>query len=162
MVGAALHLILALLWVPVISQNIFDLADSAWTIGNGVNVSGVPGRLPSQAHIDLYAAKVIGDPLYGDNDYNQLWVQRSNWTYVSSPIHGLYVMHDICVANGATEPWTGTKTTGRKRIWFSMGSTHSHTLSSAAQGWVTRTTSFASSTSTSQTSWPHATRATLL
>lgn len=115
---AALHLILTLLCVPVFSQNIIDLTDSAWTIGNAVNVAGVPSHLPSQAHLDLYSAKVIEDPLYEDNDYNQLWVQRSNWTYVSGPIRGLYV--NISIYNRTTEVWPGAKQTERERIWSSM------------------------------------------
>lgn len=94
MMSVIVHLILAISCVEVASQHLVDLADPVWTIGNGVNVSGIPGHLPSQAHLDLRAAKVIGDPLYGDNDYNQLWVQRSNWTWVSRPIHELYARHD--------------------------------------------------------------------
>ncbi|RMZ02582.1 hypothetical protein D0860_07149 [Hortaea werneckii] len=53
-----------------------------------LNVS-VPAHLPSQAHLDLYANRVIGDPYYGLNDFNLRWVAWSNWTYTSTPIAGL-------------------------------------------------------------------------
>lgn len=70
------------------AQSIVPLSDAEWTLGNGVNAT-VPGTFPSQAQLDLYAAGVIEDPLFGFNDVNQLWVQRSNWTWSSEPIAGL-------------------------------------------------------------------------
>ena len=68
--------------VPVaLAQNVVPLSQSSWTVSNpGLNVS-VPGNWPSQAHLDLYAAQVIGDPYYGLNDFNLRWVAESNWTY---------------------------------------------------------------------------------
>lgn len=46
----------------VLSQKIIDLSGSDWTLENlPLNIS-VPGSVPSQAHLDLYAAQVIGDP----------------------------------------------------------------------------------------------------
>ncbi|KAI1322767.1 glycoside hydrolase family 2 protein [Xylariaceae sp. FL0255] len=71
-----------------LAQNIHNLGEVAWTVSNGLNAT-VPGKLPSQAHLDLYAAGIIGDPLYGFNDTEQLWVQRSNWTWESAPVSGL-------------------------------------------------------------------------
>ncbi|CAI7606787.1 unnamed protein product [Penicillium pancosmium] len=62
-----------------VSQNVIDLGNENWTL-TGPNIT-VPGSAPSQAHLDLFAAGVIGDPLYGENDTELLWVQRSNWTY---------------------------------------------------------------------------------
>lgn len=70
------------------AQSIYDLSNVRWTLTNGVNVT-IPGNLPSQAHLDLYAAGIIDDPLYGFNDVNQQWVQRSNWTWTSGPITSL-------------------------------------------------------------------------
>lgn len=70
------------------AQSIYNLGNLGWTVSNGVNVT-VPGNLPSQAHLDLYAAGIIDDPLYDFNDVDQLWVQRSNWTWTSEPIAGL-------------------------------------------------------------------------
>ncbi|KAI8625034.1 glycoside hydrolase family 2 protein [Xylariaceae sp. FL1651] len=72
----------------VSAQSIFNLSDVTWTVSNGANVT-IPGKLPSQSYLDLYAAGVIDDPLYGFNDVNQDWVQKSNWTWKSGPIAGL-------------------------------------------------------------------------
>ncbi|RMY96302.1 hypothetical protein D0861_00251 [Hortaea werneckii] len=71
------------------SQKIISLVGDDWTVSNPeLNVS-VPAHLPSQAHLDLYANQVIGDPYYGLNDFNLRWVAWSNWTYTSEPIVGL-------------------------------------------------------------------------
>ncbi|KAL7784308.1 glycoside hydrolase family 2 protein [Trichoderma ceciliae] len=70
------------------AQSIFNLSDVSWTVSNGVNAT-VPGKLPSHVHLDLLAAGVIEDPIYGFNEWNQFWVQRMNWTYTSGPIKGL-------------------------------------------------------------------------
>lgn len=70
------------------AQSIVELSTLDWTLSNGINAT-VAGNFPSQAHLDLYAAGVIGDPLYGFNDVDQLWVERSNWTWTSKPITGL-------------------------------------------------------------------------
>lgn len=45
---------------PVLGQHVVDLTGDGWTVSSkALNIS-VPGRLPSQAHLDLYAADVIG------------------------------------------------------------------------------------------------------
>jgi beta-mannosidase len=72
----------------VSAQSIFNLSDVSWTVSNSVNAT-VPGKLPSHVHLDLLAAGVIEDPIYGFNEWNQFWVQRMNWTYTSGPIKGL-------------------------------------------------------------------------
>ena len=44
------------------TQTVIDLSLHEWTLQNlPLNIS-VPASLPSQAHLDLYAAQVIGDP----------------------------------------------------------------------------------------------------
>lgn len=44
----------------VLAQHVVDLTGDGWTVSSeALNIS-VPGRLPSQAHLDLYAADVIG------------------------------------------------------------------------------------------------------
>ena len=44
------------------TQTVVDLSGSDWTLLNlPLNIS-VPASLPSQAHLDLYAAQVIGNP----------------------------------------------------------------------------------------------------
>lgn len=46
----------------VVSQKVIELSESHWTLENlPLNIT-VPGAVPSQAHLDLYAAQVIGDP----------------------------------------------------------------------------------------------------
>lgn len=83
------HMLAALFFaVSVFSQKVIDLSGNDWTLENSpLNIS-VPGSVPSQAHLDLYAAQVIGDPYYGLNDFNLRWVANSNWTY-SALISGL-------------------------------------------------------------------------
>lgn len=46
----------------VFSQTLIDLSGSEWTLENLLLNISVPGSVPSQAHLDLYAAQVIGDP----------------------------------------------------------------------------------------------------
>lgn len=73
------------------SASIIDLGSYEWTVSSpSLNVS-VPGKVPSQAHLDLYAAGVTGDPYHGLNDFNLRWVMWSNWTYTSAPLTGLCV-----------------------------------------------------------------------
>ena len=76
--------------LPLVStQNVVSLEGNDWTLSNPeLNVS-VPAHLPSQAHLDLFANQVIGDPYYGLNDFNLRWVAWANWTYTSAPISGL-------------------------------------------------------------------------
>lgn len=57
-------LLLQLLLLSSVSQaqKVINLSGSDWTLQNlPLNIS-VPGSVPSQAHLDLYAAQVIGDP----------------------------------------------------------------------------------------------------
>ncbi|KAK5747008.1 hypothetical protein LTS12_022524 [Elasticomyces elasticus] len=71
------------------SQKVIPLSGSDWTLSDpGSNVS-IPANLPSQAHLDLYAAGTIDDPLFALNEFSQRWVANSNWTYTSAPISGL-------------------------------------------------------------------------
>ncbi len=80
---------ISILFLSVTGQKIVDLGEIQWSVSNGDNVTKVPAKFPSQAHLDLYAAGIIDDPLYGFNDVDQLWVQRANWTYSSGPIPGM-------------------------------------------------------------------------
>ncbi|KAK0835009.1 hypothetical protein LTR73_001301 [Friedmanniomyces endolithicus] len=71
------------------TQTVHPLSGSNWTLSDpGSNVS-IPANFPSQAHLDLYAAGIIGDPLYALNEFEQRWVAYSNWTYTSAPLPGL-------------------------------------------------------------------------
>ena len=46
----------------VFSQKVIDLSGHNWTLENTPLNINVPGSVPSQTHLDLYAAQVIGDP----------------------------------------------------------------------------------------------------
>lgn len=49
----------------VFCQRVIDLSSQHWILQNlPLNIS-VPGSVPSQAHLDLLAAKVIEEPTYG-------------------------------------------------------------------------------------------------
>ena len=56
--------ILAVLFfvVSVFSQKVINLSGNDWTLENVPLSISVPGSVPSQVHLDLYAAHVIGDP----------------------------------------------------------------------------------------------------
>ncbi|KAI9751876.1 MAG: MAPK protein hog1 [Chaenotheca gracillima] len=66
------------------SQTVKDLSGLDWTLENPLMNISVPGSVPSHAHLDLYAAQVIGDPYFGLNDFNLRWVANTNWTYSAS------------------------------------------------------------------------------
>jgi len=71
------------------SPTVFDLSAVQWTLTSPNNASiEVPGKVPSQAHLDLYAAGVIPDPYFGLGDFELRWVAESNWTYTAE-IDGL-------------------------------------------------------------------------
>ena len=73
--------------LPIIhAEKVISLVGDGWTLSNAAGNISVPAHLPSQAHLDLYAADVIGDPYYNLNDFNLRWVVWSNWTYTSAPI----------------------------------------------------------------------------
>lgn len=74
----------ALLLGTAISQssNVLDLSTVNWTLSSPQNSSiSVPGSVPSQAHLDLFAAGVIPDPYFGLGDFELRWVTYLNWTY---------------------------------------------------------------------------------
>lgn len=114
-------ILLLLLLSSVSAQKVINLSGSDWTLQSlPLNIS-VPGSVPSQAHLDLYAAKVIEDPYdphpplppipqallvrrfvidvrtlwfryFGLNDFSLRWVADTNWTYISAPISQLYAL----------------------------------------------------------------------
>lgn len=58
------------------SYNVLDLSKQQWTLTspNFPNIS-VPGKVPSHAHVDLYAANIISDPyVLGDAWRVRLWL----------------------------------------------------------------------------------------
>ncbi|KXL48604.1 glycoside hydrolase family 2 protein [Acidomyces richmondensis BFW] len=86
----ALPLLAANLSLLSEAQRIINLSGRDWTLtGSDGNVSSVPAQVPSQQYLDLQAAGVVGNTLYGDNDVNQIWVEKSNWTYMSGSLSTL-------------------------------------------------------------------------
>ena len=74
----------------VLADNVISLNGDGWTLTSPGNDSiNVPAHVPSQNYIDLYAAGVVADPVYGYEEDNQAWVRYSNWTYTSPAITGL-------------------------------------------------------------------------
>jgi beta-mannosidase len=59
------------LWMLLASSlavaQVFDLSELQWTLKNQNGSIVVPGSLPSQAHLDLFEAGIINDPLLGIN-----------------------------------------------------------------------------------------------
>lgn len=49
----------------VTSQKVIDLSGKDWFLHNTQGNVSISGSVPSQAHLDLSAAGVIGDPYYG-------------------------------------------------------------------------------------------------
>ncbi|KAF8186465.1 glycoside hydrolase family 2 protein [Mycena galopus ATCC 62051] len=71
------------------AQLVRDFTGSGWTLRSQNGSISVPASVPSLQYIDLYNAKVIGDPLYGLNNTDQSWVPIQNWTYTSPSLAGL-------------------------------------------------------------------------
>ncbi|KAG6100455.1 hypothetical protein E4U30_004614 [Claviceps sp. LM220 group G6] len=69
------------------ASDLIDLTEQTWTLQSLLMNISVPGRVPSQVHLDLFEAKVIGDPYYGLNDFNLRWIAQSDWSYVSNIAH---------------------------------------------------------------------------
>ncbi|KAH7336186.1 putative beta-mannosidase [Rhexocercosporidium sp. MPI-PUGE-AT-0058] len=78
-----------LLWVlqplKIFGQTVIPLDGTSWTLENASKNISIPGRVPGSVHLDLLAAKVIGDPYYGLNEVNLRWVIGDVWKY-SRPI----------------------------------------------------------------------------
>ena len=66
------------------AQSVLPMNRLDWTLSSNNFSISVPGNVPSQVHLDLYAAQVVGDPYYGLNDFNLRWVAESNWTYTAT------------------------------------------------------------------------------
>ena len=66
------------------AKHVTNLSEKTWTLSNAALNISVPASLPSQAHLDLFAAGVIGDPYHDLNDFNLGWVVWQNWTYSSA------------------------------------------------------------------------------
>lgn len=52
-----------LLQLVAAGQNVIDLSTQEWTLSSPQHEDiSVPGKVPSHAHVDLYAADIITDP----------------------------------------------------------------------------------------------------
>ncbi|KAG2154454.1 glycoside hydrolase family 2 protein [Suillus bovinus] len=80
MMGFALWILLA---SSLASAQVFDLSELQWTLKNQNGSIIVSGFLPSQAHLDLFEAGIINDPLLGINEFTERWVINDNWTYTA-------------------------------------------------------------------------------
>ncbi|KAI1662218.1 glycoside hydrolase family 2 protein [Daldinia decipiens] len=65
------------------AANVVDLSDVDWTLTNDERHISVPGKVPSQTHLDLFAAKIIDDPYHGLNDFDLRWVAMADWNYTA-------------------------------------------------------------------------------
>jgi beta-mannosidase len=63
------------------AQKVIDLSTKQWTLSSPVYNISVPGRVPSQVHLDLFREGVIPDPYVGLGDFELRWVTYTNWTY---------------------------------------------------------------------------------
>lgn len=75
------------------AQVVVDLNGSGWKLHDGNGSISIPATIPSQQYVDLQTAGIIDDPLYGENESSEEWVQLANWTYLSSPLTHLKSSH---------------------------------------------------------------------
>lgn len=88
------YAILTVLSLQVAAKNVLDLSSQRWTLENQAYNITVRGKVPSNVHLDLYAAQVIGDPYYALNDFNLRWIAWANWNYTST-VQGLEQRDDL-------------------------------------------------------------------
>jgi beta-mannosidase len=57
----------SVLFATTTAAKFFDLGESNWTLTSPGNESflAIEGKVPSQAHLDLFAAGAIPDPYFG-------------------------------------------------------------------------------------------------
>lgn len=83
------------------SADVLSLSDLSWSLKNQNGSIVIPGKVPSQAHLDLLEAGIITEPLLGINgrnwscsgsntclttsiaDFTQRWIVNDNWTYTA-------------------------------------------------------------------------------
>ncbi|KAF7979728.1 hypothetical protein HWV62_41090 [Athelia sp. TMB] len=73
----------------VFAQKVTNLSGVHWRLSDQQGNVSIPGAVPSNAYLDLFAAQAIPDPLFGKNEIETAWVAFTNWTYTSAPITGL-------------------------------------------------------------------------
>lgn len=63
------------------NAQVIDLSGDGWTLTSQNGSISIPASVPTQQYIDLYAAGIINDPLYGLENVEVAWVYDQNWTY---------------------------------------------------------------------------------
>jgi hypothetical protein len=79
MVQSKLCLAVLAFFGTVSAQTILDLGDETWTVTDQSNSITVPGKWPSQVHLDLYAAGIIGE--FIDNSHSLFSRFRSHTNF---------------------------------------------------------------------------------
>lgn len=59
-----------------------DLCDN-WTFSRADRSDWMPANVPGTVHTDLYAAGIIDEPFYGDNEKDLQWIDKYDWIYRS-------------------------------------------------------------------------------
>ncbi|RDL42374.1 (Trans)glycosidase [Venustampulla echinocandica] len=72
---------IAIFCTAAAAKRAIDLSTLEWTLSSPVYNISVPGRVPSQVHLDLYREGIIPDPYFGLGDFELRWVTLTNWTY---------------------------------------------------------------------------------
>ncbi|EIW63844.1 glycoside hydrolase [Trametes versicolor FP-101664 SS1] len=79
----AFSILVAALWPALAAADVQSLSGLSWTLKNTNGSIVVPAKVPSQAHLDLFDAGIITEPLLGINDFSQRWIINDNWTYTA-------------------------------------------------------------------------------
>ncbi|KAK8172258.1 putative beta-mannosidase A [Phyllosticta citrichinensis] len=83
---------------------VIELSGSDWTLSNPLLNISVPAKLPSQAHVDLFAAQVIGDPYFGLNDFNLRWLCGKHVASTNNQFRQYYFDVTDVLENCADDP----------------------------------------------------------
>ena len=84
----------------LVFADVYSLSNLSWTLRNGNGSIVIPAKVPSQAHLDLFNAGIIEDPLLEQNgtspayidssrdtdcdeEYWQRWIVNDSWTYTA-------------------------------------------------------------------------------
>lgn len=76
----SLLVILSLLSSYIFAQEI-DLKKQHWNLTSPYNQIHINNANPSDVHLSLLEAQIIGDPFYGDMEEKLQWVGNQNWEY---------------------------------------------------------------------------------
>ncbi|GHU99867.1 beta-mannosidase [Bacteroidia bacterium] len=57
---------------------------AGWEFARADSLCWMPARVPGTVHTDLFAAGVIPDPFWRDNEHRQQWIDKADWIYRTS------------------------------------------------------------------------------